>query len=102
MVRGSRASRTPGTTRVRRDKAGDRSNRVDPPDGPAVRERLAVDLDRARVPKSRAGFASLRHIVQMAPAIIKLDMSLVRGVDQDPARRALVSGIASFADEVGA
>jgi EAL domain-containing protein (putative c-di-GMP-specific phosphodiesterase class I)/ActR/RegA family two-component response regulator len=74
-------------------------------DYPRLRQTLAAIQIRGgqiAIDDAGAGFASLRHIVQMAPAIIKLDMSLVRGVDGDPARRALVSGLASFASEVGA
>ncbi|MCY1136617.1 EAL domain-containing protein [Actinoplanes sp. Pm04-4] len=49
-----------------------------------------------------AGFASLNHILQLRPDTIKLDISLVRGVDQDPVRRALARSLAGFAKEVGA
>jgi PAS domain S-box-containing protein len=44
-----------------------------------------------------AGFASLRHILELQPAFIKLDLSLVRGIDADPARQALVAGMRFFA-----
>ncbi len=49
-----------------------------------------------------AGFSSLQHIVQLHPDIIKLDMSLTRAVDRDPARRALASALIFFARETGA
>jgi PAS domain S-box-containing protein len=52
--------------------------------------RLAVD-------DAGAGFASLRHILELRPAMVKLDRSLVAGIDQDPARQALVAGMAHFA-----
>jgi EAL domain-containing protein (putative c-di-GMP-specific phosphodiesterase class I) len=52
--------------------------------------RLAVD-------DAGAGFASLRHILRMAPDIIKLDRTLVAGIDRDPVLRALTYSIASFA-----
>ncbi|TMK96276.1 MAG: EAL domain-containing protein, partial [Actinobacteria bacterium] len=48
-----------------------------------------------------AGFASLKHILRLAPDIIKLDVALTRRVDADPARRAMVSSLVSFAWEVG-
>lgn len=48
-----------------------------------------------------AGYSSLQHIVQMKPDIIKLDMSLTRSVDSDPARRALTSALIYFARETG-
>ncbi len=46
-----------------------------------------------------AGYASLQHILQLQPDIIKLDMALVRGVDQDPAKRALAAALCFFARE---
>ena len=49
-----------------------------------------------------AGFASFRHILRLNPDIIKLDMTLTRNIDQDPARRALASGLISFASDLGA
>ena len=44
-----------------------------------------------------AGFSSLRHILETSPAWVKLDIGLVRGVDTDPARQALVAGLVHFA-----
>jgi PAS domain S-box-containing protein len=44
-----------------------------------------------------AGFASFRHILELQPAFIKLDVSLVRGIDADPAKQALVAGMRHFA-----
>jgi EAL domain-containing protein (putative c-di-GMP-specific phosphodiesterase class I) len=44
-----------------------------------------------------AGFASLRHILELRPAFVKLDISLVRGIDADPAKQALVAGMRHFA-----
>jgi EAL domain-containing protein (putative c-di-GMP-specific phosphodiesterase class I) len=43
-----------------------------------------------------AGFASLRHIIELRPRYVKLDMGLVRGVDGDPARQALIAGMVYF------
>ncbi|HEY3209625.1 MAG TPA: EAL domain-containing protein [Actinomycetota bacterium] len=56
--------------------------------------RLAID-------DAGAGFASFRHVVVMLPDIIKLDMSLTRGIDKDRGRRALASAMISFASEIG-
>jgi len=56
--------------------------------------RLAVD-------DAGAGFASFRHILQLQPDIIKLDMSLTRDIDTDAARRALASALIRFAHETG-
>lgn len=44
-----------------------------------------------------AGFASLRHILDLRPEIIKLDMSLTRRIHNDSARRALASALCDFA-----
>jgi EAL domain-containing protein (putative c-di-GMP-specific phosphodiesterase class I) len=57
--------------------------------------RLAVD-------DAGAGFASLRHILQMSPDIIKLDRSMVSGVDRKPVLRALSYSIAAFASATDA
>jgi EAL domain-containing protein (putative c-di-GMP-specific phosphodiesterase class I)/AmiR/NasT family two-component response regulator len=57
--------------------------------------RLAID-------DAGAGFASLRHILKLEPDLIKLDMSLTRGIDADRAKRALAAGLISFAAEIDA
>lgn len=80
-----------------------------------VTERLAIDdydavrtaLDRlggsveVAVDDAGAGFASLRHILELRPSYVKLDMQLVRGVDADPARQALIAGMVYFARQSG-
>jgi len=58
------------------------------------RARLAVD-------DAGAGYAGLRHILELRPQFVKLDISLVRNVDNDPARQAMVIGMAHFATYVG-
>jgi EAL domain-containing protein (putative c-di-GMP-specific phosphodiesterase class I) len=58
------------------------------------RARLAVD-------DAGAGYAGLRHILELKPQFVKLDISLVRNVDNDPARQAMVIGMAHFAAQVG-
>ena len=49
-----------------------------------------------------AGFASLRHILRLAPDIIKLDIALTRDIHTDPIRRAMAGSLISFAAETGA
>lgn len=44
-----------------------------------------------------AGYAGFRHLLSLDPDIIKLDISLIRGIDHDPARRALATSLVSFA-----
>jgi PAS domain S-box-containing protein len=56
--------------------------------GPTVS--LAVD-------DAGAGYASLRHVIELAPSIVKLDIGLVRGINVDPARQALIAGMSYFA-----
>jgi EAL domain-containing protein (putative c-di-GMP-specific phosphodiesterase class I) len=60
--------------------------------GPRVR--LAVD-------DAGAGVANFNHLVELRPSIVKIDVSLVRGVDADPSRRAVVVGLIHFAAEAG-
>ncbi|MFA9444505.1 EAL domain-containing protein [Egicoccus sp. AB-alg6-2] len=48
-----------------------------------------------------AGFSSLRHIVQLGPDLIKLDMSLTRDIHLDPVRRALADSLVGFATSAG-
>lgn len=70
---------------------------------------LAADIEpmRARgallaVDDAGAGFASLRHILRLAPDIIKLDRSLVADISHDTAQQALAGGLISFAEKMGA
>jgi EAL domain-containing protein (putative c-di-GMP-specific phosphodiesterase class I) len=69
----------------------------------AARRLLRRHLPAARlaVDDAGAGFASLRHIAELRPAIVKLDMGLVRNVHRDPAREALVAGMVHFAAASG-
>jgi EAL domain-containing protein (putative c-di-GMP-specific phosphodiesterase class I) len=48
-----------------------------------------------------AGYAGLRHILELRPKYVKLDISLIRHLDSDPARQAMVAGMAHFAEGVG-
>jgi EAL domain-containing protein (putative c-di-GMP-specific phosphodiesterase class I) len=56
--------------------------------------RLAVD-------DAGAGYATFRHILRLAPDLIKLDRSLICGIDGDPARRALAGAVVALAREMG-
>jgi EAL domain-containing protein (putative c-di-GMP-specific phosphodiesterase class I) len=57
--------------------------------------RLAVD-------DAGAGFASLKHILRLAPEVVKLDREVAQGIDVDRPRRALASALISFAFDIGA
>ena len=60
--------------------------------GPKVE--LAVD-------DAGAGFASLRHILELRPAFVKLDRWLVAGLESDDARQAMIVGLRHFAGATG-
>jgi EAL domain-containing protein (putative c-di-GMP-specific phosphodiesterase class I)/putative methionine-R-sulfoxide reductase with GAF domain len=49
-----------------------------------------------------SGYASLRHVLQLGPDVIKLDQSLIDGIETDRSRRALATALATFARELGA
>ena len=49
-----------------------------------------------------AGFSSLRHIVVTAPDVIKIDRSIVSGLDTDPVLTTLVRSLVQFAGEIRA
>ncbi|MDX6208478.1 MAG: hypothetical protein QOE24_869 [Frankiales bacterium] len=57
--------------------------------------RLAVD-------DTGAGYASLSHVLQLRPDIIKVDRSLIAGLATDPARRSLVTALVLLAIDIGA
>jgi EAL domain-containing protein (putative c-di-GMP-specific phosphodiesterase class I) len=44
-----------------------------------------------------AGYASLRHILELRPTFAKVDISLVGGIGADELRQALVAGLVYFA-----
>lgn len=69
----------------------------------ALKRALAPLRDRARIAVDDvgAGYSGLRHILDLAPDILKLDMSLTRDVDRDPARRALIGAMVDFALSLG-
>lgn len=57
--------------------------------------RLAVD-------DAGAGYASLRHVLELRPDFVKLDRSLCDGVADDHARRVAVRGLLLLARDLGA
>ncbi len=64
----------------------------------SLRERGArIALDDAG-----AGYSGLQQVMRVQPDIIKLDRSLVQGVDQDPAKEALIDSFVRFARRTGA
>lgn len=57
---------------------------------------------RVSIDDAGAGYASLRHILRLSPSFIKADIDLIRDVDADRAKRALVAALVSFASDVDA
>ncbi len=49
-----------------------------------------------------AGYAGFRHLIRLQPDIIKLDISLVRGIHRSNGQRALARALVAFAGDVGA
>ena len=60
--------------------------------GPKVE--LAVD-------DAGVGFASLRHILELNPAFVKLDRWLIADLESDEARQAMIVGLGHFANVTG-
>ena len=57
---------------------------------------------RIAVDDAGAGFASMRHILQLRPDLVKLDREIITGIDTDPGQRALGRAMAGFTTEIGA
>lgn len=47
------------------------------------------------------GYSGLWSIAEIRPDFIKLDMSLIRGIDHNPVKRALIETFLTFSDKVG-
>jgi EAL domain-containing protein (putative c-di-GMP-specific phosphodiesterase class I) len=56
--------------------------------------RLAVD-------DAGAGYNSFKHVLDLKPELIKLDISLTRAINRDPARRALADALTQFGRAMG-
>jgi EAL domain-containing protein (putative c-di-GMP-specific phosphodiesterase class I) len=48
-----------------------------------------------------AGYSGLRQITTVRPGYLKLDRSLIRGIDKDSERAALVGALAGYSAQVG-
>jgi PAS domain S-box-containing protein len=64
---------------------------------PLRRDGLRIAVDDAG-----SGFASMRHVLHIRPDIIKLDRSLITGINDDQGQRALGAALAEFARQIGA
>ena len=65
-------------------------------------ERLRRSGAQIAVDDVGAGFASLRHVLRVAPDIVKLDLSLTREIETDSTSRALASALVTFCKRIGA
>lgn len=74
-------------------------------DYPNLRSTLAIVRElgvRLAIDDTGAGFASLAHILELAPDLIKLDRRFSHAIDTDPARRAVAQSLVSLSREIGA
>ena len=73
-------------------------------DFPALKKALQDLSEYARIAIDDvgSGYAGLRHLVDLAPDMLKLDMTLTRDIHQDLARCALVGAMVRFAEAIGA
>ncbi len=47
------------------------------------------------------GFAGLNHLIELEPDLVKIDLSLVRGVGHQKGRRAVIRSIAMMCEGMG-
>jgi EAL domain-containing protein (putative c-di-GMP-specific phosphodiesterase class I) len=69
-----------------------------------VRARLATlrkNGFRLAVDDLGAGYSSLTAFAQLQPDVVKLDMSLVRGVDTEPTKRKLIESMTRLCGDLG-
>jgi EAL domain-containing protein (putative c-di-GMP-specific phosphodiesterase class I) len=70
-----------------------------------LRERLRPRREqglRLAIDDAGAGYASLKHVVELEPDMIKIDRSLVDGSANDRARRSAIRAFVILAEEIGA
>ena len=63
----------------------------------AIRRALEEIGCQLAVDDAGAGYTSLSHILELHPDFVKLDISLVRDIDTNPARQAMIAGMCHFA-----
>ena len=57
---------------------------------------------RVAIDDAGSGYSTFRHIVTLAPDIIKIDRTLIQGIDHDDACRAMVGSLVLYALQSGA
>jgi EAL domain-containing protein (putative c-di-GMP-specific phosphodiesterase class I)/DNA-binding NarL/FixJ family response regulator len=65
-------------------------------------DELRADGVRVAIQHARAGPRSLRHIVRLAPDLIKVDMSMLRAMAADPTGHEPLSSFIGLAFDIGA
>lgn len=71
----------------------------------ALRRAMAPYLDRGvrfAIDDAGAGFASMRHVIELGPAYVKLDADLVRGMSSRQTLQAFLRALNGFTIEIGA
>lgn len=74
-------------------------------DYPRLRDvvgRLRAAGIRLAVDDAGAGFSSFKHILELDPDIVKIDLSISQHIHADPARQALVRGMVEIAQQIPA
>jgi len=66
----------------------------------AALEKLNSKRTRLAVDDVGAGYSGLGHIIRITPDVMKLDMSLIRGIAEDVVKQALASSAVAFASRV--
>jgi EAL domain-containing protein (putative c-di-GMP-specific phosphodiesterase class I) len=69
-------------------------------DVPARIEALRKKGFRIALDDLGAGYAGLTSFAQLTPEVVKLDMSLIRGIDKDPLRQKLVKSMTSLCHDM--
>jgi EAL domain-containing protein (putative c-di-GMP-specific phosphodiesterase class I) len=71
------------------------------PDVPARIQALRAMGYRVALDDLGAGYAGLTSFAALSPEIVKIDMSLIRGLDADPLRQKLVTSLAGLCRDLG-
>jgi EAL domain-containing protein (putative c-di-GMP-specific phosphodiesterase class I) len=79
----------------------ERASLDDITDVPARLQRLRSMGYQIALDDLGAGYSGLSSLAQLEPEVVKLDMSLIRGVDRDPARQKLVGAMVKLSKELG-
>jgi EAL domain-containing protein (putative c-di-GMP-specific phosphodiesterase class I) len=67
----------------------------------AATRALGADI-RLAVDDAGAGVANFRHLVDLHPDLVKVDAGMIRGVEADVSRQAMIVGLVHFAEVSGA